>query len=218
MLGKFAPRPRRCRIDIKTGKPGFVDCRRYRIDFTQMMTFACESGLLSATRGVLCGYRENLSSQVGPDTCLSGGAPDRWQPIPPAALLPVDTTPASLQAERGSPFQAPEIGETPCHSASRLARVTGVQNFTSLRNDPSQQHQRVAELPLGREYLVNQAPAADFRHPRNAACKLLCKDAEFGRPYDAAALKSCIDSNWPWFKIEGVGPNGGYASAKYLDY
>ncbi len=211
------------RVDAAQGQDGFADGQRFRVDFSGMMTYACEVGLRGSYQGspqaVLCGYRENLSAQVGPDDCLQGsGAPGRWPIIPPAGLLPAATTLLDLKATRGTGEIARALSDNACRSSSGRARVINVQNFTSLRQVMSHDAQRVAELPLGSTYEVSSAPVGDFRHPRHQACMALCEKAEFGSPFDSNALQSCIDTDWMWFRIQTPEGNSGYASARYLDY
>ncbi|MBT56428.1 MAG: hypothetical protein CMF72_23910 [Mameliella sp.] len=211
------------RIDATQGQDGFADGQRFKVDFSGMMTYACEVGLRPVYQGgaqaVLCGYRENLSAQVGPDTCLqSTGAPGRWPVVPPAALLPAKTSLKDLKATRGTGETARVLSDTPCMSSTGRAQVINVQSFTSLRQVMSHDAPRLAELPLGSTYEISSAPDSDFRHPRHQACMALCQMAEMGTPYDSAALQSCIDTDWMWFQIKTPSGQNGYASARYLAY
>ncbi len=207
-------------IDRQDGDGGFVDGRRYRLSFAGMQTYDCEAGIIRRWNGettpALCGYRENLSSQVGPDSCLYDGPPDRWIPIPGAALLPASTRLSDLRRARGvaSPVAS---GPTPCKSVTGQARVVNVQSFTSLRQVNDTNADRIDQLPLGSRYRVG-APEGNWRLPQHQACTALCQAAETGQPYSQSALDACIDVNWLWFRITGPSGQTGYASAKYLDY
>lgn len=211
------------RIDASHGTESFAAGQRFRIDFSGMMTFACEVGQRAdyngATQAVLCGYRENLATQVGPDSCLNGvGSPAGWRAIPPWALLPAATTLAELKANRADGTPTQTIADTPCMASQSRARIVNVQDFTSLRQVMSHDSKRLAELPLGSEYAVPGTPSADFRHPLHSACMALCRQAEFGEPHDSVALQSCIDTDWMWFQIQLPSGQSGYASARYLEY
>lgn len=196
---------------------------RYDLQFASRDVFEC-SATLAAQGGddalpLICGGRDEADIRIGPSDC---GDPDLlylWAPIPALAMVPAETRLAALADGSALPDEAPALTRpTPCQSGDGMAKVINVNNFTSLRREPHVESVKIDELPKGATFPVPRDPEPDTRHEDHAECAALCVAANAHQPYDRAALGTCIDENWMWFRITGPQGSEGYASAKYLDF
>ena len=202
---------------------GMLSARR-QIDFAGMATHQCTAAMVSRWGGQatysLCGYHEEENGQVGPFNCNSAEALNEWVKIPAIAMLPAKTTLEELAnyTPTSEPTSTAVSKASLCTATKGTATVINVQNYTSLRQSTGHDTQKLDELPRGSTYPVGEFGTVDPAHPRHGECFQLCRAAKAGRPFNEAALKSCIDSNWLWFKIKGPSGRTGYASAKFLDF
>lgn len=195
---------------------------RYDLQFASRDVFEC-SATLAAQGGdalpLICGARDEADIRIGPSDC---GNPDLlylWAPIPALAMVPAETPLAVLADGLGWPEEEEGLTRpTPCQSNDGTAEVINVNNFTSLRRDPNVESPKIDELRKGATYPVPRDPEPDTGHDDHAACAALCMAANAHQVYDRAALGTCIDENWMWFRITGPKGTEGFASAKYLDF
>lgn len=198
---------------------------RYELQFASEDVQECSATVAAAGDGtplpLICGVDGETNTGIGPDDC---GDPDLmylWAPIPALAMFPAETSLSALEDGSALPAKA-ETAEltrpTPCRSNDGKAEVINVNNYTSLRAEPTVDSEKLGELPLGEVFEIGETFAANTDHPDHAACAALCEAANADKPFDRGALATCVDENWMWWKI--TGPNGktGYASAKFLDF
>ncbi|WP_323764645.1 hypothetical protein [Marinovum sp.] len=198
---------------------------RYELQFASDDLHECAATVAAAGDGtplpLICGIDGETYTSVGPDDC---GDPDLmylWAPIPAAAMFPAGTSLEALADGRALPEDASEAvltRPTPCRSESGTAEVINVNNYTSLRAEPTVDSEKLGELPLGETFEIGKSPAADTDHPDHAECAALCRAANADRVFDRAALANCVDTNWMWWKITGPAGETGFASAKFLDF
>lgn len=198
---------------------------RYELQFISDDLHECAATVAAAGDGtplpLICGVNGATHTGVGPDDCSDPDLMYLWAPIPPAAMFPAETPLTALADGTALPEESDATAltrPTPCRSESGSAEVINVNNYTSLRAEPTVESEKLDELPLGESFDIGETPAADTSHPEHAQCAALCEAANADRPFDRAALASCVDENWMWWQITGPAGETGYASAKFLDF
>ncbi len=198
---------------------------RYELQFASEDVHECAATVTATSDGtplpLICGIDGSENTGIGPDDC---GDPDLmylWAPIPALAMVPADTSLTALAEGRALPASADNghlTRPTPCRSVDGEAEVVNVNNYTSLRAEPTVEAEKIDELPLGATFAIGDSFTANTDHDDHAACAALCVAANAGKGFDRAALATCVDENWMWWEITGPAGETGFASAKFLDF
>ena len=196
---------------------------RYDLQFASRDVFECAATLAAQGQEealpLICGFRGEADTGIGPSDCDDPHLLYLWAPIPPLAMVPANTPLAELADGAALPREDMTLTRpTPCQSEAGKARVINVNTFTSLRRAASTDSPKIDELPKGAVFDVPRVPTPDRGHADHANCAALCAAAGTQGTYDRAALGACIDENWMWFRITGPQGKEGFASAKYLEF